>query len=94
MEKSNPTANPLCYCGEMPIGHLVGLGHCSRKITPQNLIPTNFRVENGMKVCTVNGYTITEYTLFQQRGYSREENDVWTMPKNEESLNLGDTGHY
>ena len=47
--------------------HEIGKNNCFREIAPDNLIPKNFRIQDGIKVCTVNGYTITEYTLLSQR---------------------------
>lgn len=79
--------------------HVVGEGSCCRKIATGDLIPTNFRLElwkhqNGksgiVEVCTVNGYTITEWTLKNQRGYDNAHG-VWTLPKSEDSINsIGD----
>lgn len=66
--------------------HMLGVTGCLRKEATGNLIPTNFRIENGTKVCDVNGYTITEYTLYNQRLYAFEGN-VWSLPKDESSVN-------
>jgi len=89
----------LCGCGygtpthhyknsEKPKLHELGKNGCCRKKAEGNLIPTNFREENDSQVCDVNGYTITTYTLFNQRLYSyHKDNDVWSLPKNEESTN-------
>ena len=81
--------------------HAVGKNGCARKIADGNLVPTNFREEGGVDVCDVKGYTITSYTLRVQRGYSkhtlfllenkvveqRPENDIWSLPKDESSIN-------
>ena len=70
------------------------------KLATGNLVPTNFRMEvwthhAGTKhettflteVCDVNGYTITKYTLTDQRGYNQNEDGSWSLPKSEESIN-------
>jgi len=67
--------------------HELGKGNCCRKLATGSLIPSNFRIVNGMKVCDVNGYTITEYTLFEQRLYSKHEDGSWSLPKDEKSVN-------
>jgi hypothetical protein len=75
-----------CSCGGGDgVDHPLGEGRCLRKIVPQHLLPTNFRKENGIDVCTVNGYTITEYTLRFQRLYAQDTDGVWSMPKDEET---------
>lgn len=88
----------LCGCGhgpkthyapgldDRPRMHVVEEGTCCRKIATGNLVPTNFRTENGVEVCDVNGYTITQYTLRYQRSYANK-GDVWTLPKSEDSTN-------
>jgi hypothetical protein len=84
----------FCGCGGATLNvkfgnqefHLLGITGCLRKEATGNLIPTNFRTENGVKVCDVNGYTITEYTLYNQRLY-HFEGTVWSLPKDESSIN-------
>lgn len=82
--------NLTCSCGGGNLGanHPLGEGECYRKLATGNLIPTNFRTdERGFKVCDVNGYTITEYTLKDQRLYHQHENGEWSLPKDESSVN-------
>lgn len=76
----------ICHCGGQRGPHEVSTGGCFRKIAPPHLIPTDFRVENGMDVCTVNGTTISTFTLYQQRLYGSIGGSVWTMPKDESSV--------
>lgn len=91
----------LCGCGygipKLPyqnkelVLHILGSGSCCRKLAKGNLKPTNFRKENGIDVCDVNGYTITVFTLINQRIYAQHENGEWSLPKDEESINtIGD----
>lgn len=66
--------------------HPLGQDGCLRKLATGDLVPKNFRTENGIKVCTVNGYTITEYTLLHQRTYHKHEDGNWSLPKSEDSI--------
>lgn len=85
--------------------HILGHGTCCRMIAEGDLIPTDFRMElwtsyegtihehtSLMEVCSVNGQTITTYTLTDQRSYHfHEESNVWSLPKSKESINsIGD----
>lgn len=66
--------------------HELGVGSCCRNIATGSFIPTNFRIIDGVEVCDVNGYTITKYTLTNQRSYNKHEEGVWSVPKIEESI--------
>lgn len=80
-----------CGCGGDKFPHIISEGGCYRKVATGSLIPTNFRVEDGVAVCTVNGNTITEFTLFNQRLYHNHPDGSWTLPKSEESIiSIGD----
>ena len=75
----------LCYCGGIEAavpgeGHVVGEGNCYREVVPIGERP----VKVGDNAWLVNGHTITDTTLFQQRLYAFEH-DVWTRPKDHES---------
>lgn len=93
-ETDNFANGILCGCGGNTLNvefgnkayHMLGVTGCLRKEATGDLIPTNFRTENGVKVCDVRGYTITEYTLYNQRLYSLK-GDVWSLPKDESSTN-------
>ncbi len=87
---------PMCGCGygtathahnnsKDLLIHKLGEGNCCRKIATGELIPKDFRIENGIEICNVNGYAITKYTLINQRLYGQDENGIWSLPKNEES---------
>jgi hypothetical protein len=71
--------------------HELGEGTCCRMITTGSLIPTDFRMQvyndRIEEVCTVNGQTITTWTLRNQRLYTKHDNGVWSLPKNKESTN-------
>lgn len=75
-----------CGCGLDP-KHELGTKECFRKIAVGNLIPVNFRYRGMIDICTVNGATITVFTLKQQRGYSKHESGRWSLPKDESSIN-------
>lgn len=85
----------ICSCGGAEEkNHTLGEGNCFRKEATGKLIPINFRKEpllhahsRPVDVCDVNGYTITEYTLRNQRLYSEHPNGRWSLPKGEESTN-------
>lgn len=68
--------------------HNLGEQGCYKKVATGNLIPINFRVnENESVICDVNGHTITEFTLLQQRDYFyHEKENVWSLLKDEESI--------
>lgn len=75
-----------CSCG----GGL-GANHCYRMEATGELIPKDFREDWNTTVCTVNGYTITKYTLINQRLYHLHENGVWSLPKDKSStISIGD----
>lgn len=88
----------LCSCGFGGGGggsnHTISENGCCRKEAFGNLIPTNFRKErlfqswpeDGFNVCDIDGETITMTTLIQQRGYHSHDNDRWSLPKDEESI--------
>lgn len=77
-----------CSCGGGEGSHhLISFGNCFRKMATGDLIPTNFRIENGVNVCDVRGYTITEYTLLSQRLYAQHPDGQWSLPKSEDSIN-------
>lgn len=78
-----------CGCGYGGPGvHELGVGSCCRKWATGSLIPTNFRKEKDTWYCTVNGYSITTYTLTGQRLYSlHPKSGRWSLPKDESSVN-------
>jgi hypothetical protein len=40
------------------------------------------------QVCEINGQTVTEFTLTNQRGYNyNKEANIWSLPKSNESIN-------
>ena len=82
----------FCSCGcNLGAYHLLGAKECYRKEAIDKLIPTDFRKENNVEVCTVNGYTITVYTLYNQRLYSFENNVCWSLPKDENTtISIGE----
>jgi hypothetical protein len=88
--------NTLCSCGggDGPY-HPLGEGKCFRMEATGKLIPANFRMQvfedRIEEVCTVNDYTITTWTLMNQRLYSKHENGIWSLPKDKSSVNsIGD----
>jgi hypothetical protein len=90
-----------CSCGHgSGPNHILSEGNCCRKKATGNLIPTNFRKEKWFDwkepydVCDVNGYSITVFTLKQQRGYSQHSNGDWSLPKSEESITSLDAFHW
>jgi len=80
-----------CSCGgDSHPHHILGKNGCYRKKATGKLIPTNFRKEKiishePIDVCDVNGYTITVFTLKNQRLYSQHSNGEWSLPKDESS---------
>lgn len=76
-----------CGCGGGNGLHELGIKECLRKIATGDLIPTNFRPSRGTNVCDVGGTTITVYTLKSQRLYHNHGEDVWSLPKDESSVN-------
>ena len=80
--------NYTCSCGYSDgINHILGKSNCSRKLATGNLIPKNFRTINGVYCCDIKDYTITVYTLKNQRLYSQLSDGNWSIPKDEESTN-------
>ena len=86
----------LCGCGNsykiigddgiLGTQHTLGENGCLRAEVIGSLIPTNFREEigkGGIKYlwCDVNGYSITNYTLINQRLYNKHPNGKWSCPK-------------
>lgn len=86
----------LCGCGHgIPTHgklHELSVGTCCRRLATGDEIPTNFRVDNGMEVCDVNGHTITVYTLKNQRLYAKHrDTGLWTRLKSDEStISIGE----
>lgn len=81
------TETITCGCGGADGLHPLGINECYRKFAFGNLVPTNFRREKGINVCDVNGYTITVYTLRSQRLYHNHGENIWSLPKDESSVN-------
>jgi len=86
----------VCHCGGAPAPHKTGSPNCYRfVVTEPKEIPTNRRriynpaggFDEPTWVWDVGGQTITEYTLFYQRMYSVDINQVWTRPKSRDSVN-------
>lgn len=85
----------VCGCGygDGP-QHPLGEGNCCRKLATGSLIPTNFRKDypyegapEKFDMCDVNGYSITVYTLKNQRMYRQYSDGNWSLPKDESSTN-------
>lgn len=70
-----------CNCGGGDKNHIISEGKCYRKEAVGELIPINFRTVNNMKMCDVNGYSITEFTLYNQRLYHQHEDGRWSLTK-------------
>lgn len=81
------TEKVSCACGGLNWIHSLGFDKCYRKLATGDLIPTNFRLERGVNVCDVRGYTITVYTLKSQRLYHNHGENVWSLPKDDNSVN-------
>jgi hypothetical protein len=83
-----------CSCGYgNGKNHTLSEGNCARQLATGSLIPTNFRKERlipnihkkPIEVCDVNGYTISVWTLKNQRMYAQKPDGAWTLPKNKKS---------
>ena len=77
------------------IVHILGEGNCCRQLCTEQEAPTNFRLESWKKtlteMCTVNGQSISVYTLTNQRSYNRHPDGTWSRLKKAESINsIGD----
>ncbi len=88
--------NLTCGCGYGDgAHHPLGEGKCCRyHVTEENEIPKNRRLvdkEFGFTkpvwIWDIADYWITEYTLFEQRLYSQDENGNWSRPKSKDSVN-------
>ena len=87
----------VCNCGGgNGVNHQVGKGKCLRyHVTDDNEIPKNRRQISRpdlwgnqlVWVWDISDYWITEYTLFHQRLYAKDENGNWTRPKSKDSIN-------
>lgn len=85
-----------CSCGYgIGANHVISEGDCCRKEAIGDLVPTNFRMERlvpeihkePIKVCDIKGYTISVYTLTDQRLYAQHGTNRWSLPKSEDSVN-------
>jgi hypothetical protein len=96
IKKSKPV---FCGCGyeatTNTFGDLEGLrvhelskGNCRNTLAIGKFIPINFREVDGIKMCSLNGQDMTEYTLRYQRMFSQDETTgKWIMPKKSVSNN-------
>lgn len=98
MTKTVNTAGKIVACscgGGEGINHPVGEGNCFRyHVTDPNEIPKNRRQwyndnwwDENVWIWDIGDHWVTEYTLFNQRGYSQDENGNWTRPKSKDSVN-------
>lgn len=80
----------LCSCGGgNGADHPVGVGGCLRyHVTEENELPKNRRRwynpewwEEPVWIWDIGDHWVTEYTLFSQRLYSRDQYGNWTRPK-------------
>ena len=78
----------LCACGGgEATPHQLGVGNCYREWVPRELSPQKSIIDPSMWVMP-GGYQITDYTLKHQRMYYyHEEVDLWSRPKDHESVN-------
>ena len=86
----------VCSCGGgQGANHPVGVGGCFRyHVTDENEIPKNRRRwynpewwEEPVWIWDIGDHWVTEYTLFNQRLYSKDKNGNWTRPKSKDSVN-------
>jgi len=71
-----------CYCGGIKNPHFIEDEGCYRKI-----VRSQTPVKKPNNMWRVNGATITDFTLKQQRGYALHSNGQWSKPKNGGSTN-------
>jgi hypothetical protein len=86
----------VCSCGgvDKP-NHPVGESGCFRyHVTDPKEIPHNRRriynpewFKEPVFIWNIGDHLVTEYTLFQQRMYSQDENGNWTRPKSKQTRN-------
>lgn len=86
----------VCSCGgSNGAYHPIAENGCFRyHVTDPKEIPTNRRriynpewFKEPVFIWDIGDHWVTEYTLFQQRMYTQDENGNWTRPKSKESRN-------
>lgn len=84
----------ICGCGGLNEIHEVGIEKCFRyHVTSENELPKNKRLalegmfDEAVYIWDIGNYRITDYTLFNQRMYTVDENGNWTRPKSKDSIN-------
>ena len=78
----------LCHCGGEPESpHMLGANKCFREWVSVVSSPRKSDINEGLWVMP-GGYEITDYTLRFQRLYAyHPEVDLWSRPKDHESVN-------
>ena len=88
--------NIVCSCGGANgANHPVSENGCFRyHVTDENEIPKNrrqWKESNSSKdpvwIWDIGESWVTEYTLYNQRLYSKDKNGNWTRPKSKDSIN-------
>ena len=74
---------PTCCCGGSTLHHKLGSPHCFREWVNDEII----RKIHDKDEYVLNGETLTETSLKDQRGYYLHKNGKWSRPKDRSSEN-------